>query len=344
MSAGQHTSKGAITPRLAEIAELSYPARVAHLTAVWAFSVSQPIFSLLGANPEFMVVRRATTLEVVVFAVALTFAAPIAGVAIEWLVAIVSRTAAAALHAGLVGVFFLPFALQMVKEVDVGVVFTFACATAMAALVVANYLVWRPVRLFLSVLFALPVVGLVGFVTSVPLAQESAASINVSVSSQTPVVVLVMDEFPVSSLMTANGTIDAARYPNFARLGRSAIWYPRATSVHEHTTGAVPAMLTGSIPEPGDLPTLTDHPNNLFTLLGDSHAYNAEETDTVLCPQRYCAQRRDPLPERLASLFSDAQVAYLHRVLPKSMAGSLPPIGDRWGGFRDRDGLLIAEN
>ncbi len=93
--------------------------------------------------------------------------------------------------------------------------------------------------------------------------------------------------------MTANGTIDAARYPNFARLGRSAIWYPRATSVHEHTTGAVPAMLTGARfqNQATPSPTLTDHPNNLFTLLGDSHAYNAEETDTVLCPQRYCARR-----------------------------------------------------
>ena len=221
-------------------------------------------------------------------------------------------------------------------------VFTFACATAMAALVVANYLVWRPVRLFLSVLFALPVVGLVGFVTSVPLAQESAASINVSVSSETPVVVLVMDEFPVSSLMTANGTIDAARYPNFARLGRSAIWYPRATSVHEHDRR--------SSGDANGLDSRTRRPPD---------AHGSPEQPLHAAGRQSRVQRRGngygalsaallraeaAAPERLASLFWERGVAYLHRVLPKSMAGSLPPIGDRWGGFRDRDGLLIARD
>ena len=38
----------------------SYRLRAAHLIAVWAYAVSQPIFSMLDANPEFVLVRGST--------------------------------------------------------------------------------------------------------------------------------------------------------------------------------------------------------------------------------------------------------------------------------------------
>jgi hypothetical protein len=40
-----------------------------HLVALWAFGVSQPVFALIDANPEFLVVRGATRSEVVALAV-----------------------------------------------------------------------------------------------------------------------------------------------------------------------------------------------------------------------------------------------------------------------------------
>ncbi len=45
-----------------------YRIRAVHLTAVWAYAVGQPVFSLLQANPEFLVVRGATRAEVIAFA------------------------------------------------------------------------------------------------------------------------------------------------------------------------------------------------------------------------------------------------------------------------------------
>ena len=45
--------------------------RFAHLAALWGYGVSQPVFSMLGGNPEFLVVRGSTRLDVVVFAVLL---------------------------------------------------------------------------------------------------------------------------------------------------------------------------------------------------------------------------------------------------------------------------------
>src|SRR4051812_27316224 len=43
-----------------------------------------------------------------------------------------------------------------------------------------------------------------------------------------PVVMIVFDEFPTTSLLDAHGRIDAVRYPNFARLARDANWFPQA--------------------------------------------------------------------------------------------------------------------
>ena len=46
----------------------SYPWRLAHLTALWAYAVGQPVFSMLKGNPEFLVVRGSTRTDVIVFA------------------------------------------------------------------------------------------------------------------------------------------------------------------------------------------------------------------------------------------------------------------------------------
>ena len=94
--------------------------------------------------------------------------------------------------------------------------------------------------------------------------------------------------------MTRRGEIDRVRYPNFARLAHDATWFSRATTVHDNTTAAVPAILDGRLPRDGGLPTLAHHPENLFTLLGESYGLRVTEAVTYLCPKRYCPRPRDP--------------------------------------------------
>ena len=93
--------------------------------------------------------------------------------------------------------------------------------------------------------------------------------------------------------------------------------------------------MTGHAPQAEWLPTLADHPDNLFTLLGERYAIHAEEQVTVLCPSRYCplARRQVPIADRLRGLLYDVSVGYLHGVLPRSLGTGLPPIGERWNGF-----------
>jgi hypothetical protein len=328
----------------------AYPLRALHLVAVWAYAVSQPVFSLLDANPEFLVVRGSSRTEVVLFALVLVFVPPLLALACELVVRLVSARAADLLHLAFLGAFVLPLALQLLKHLDPNRFVAILGAAALAFLAVLVYARVRAAGLFLTFSLALPLVALYSFLVGVPLAATAdVAGANVRVAGRTPVVLLVLDEFPVSSLMAPNGDIDAARYPNFARLGREGTWYRSATTVHEHTTHAVPAILDGRLPVSGELPTVRDHPENLFTLLGESYEIRSFEPVTHLCPRRYCKSGDEgSLPERLQSLFSDVRVAYLHRTLPDSLAGGLPSIDDRWGGFGgdaldhgDGDGDLI---
>ena len=85
----------------------------------------------------------------------------------------------------------------------------------------------------------------------------------------------------------------------------------------------------------GELPTLNDHPQNLFTLLGKPYAFRVIEPVTRLCPARYCPEAHVTVPflDRSRGLLYDVGVGYLYRVLPASLRVGLPPIGDRWGGF-----------
>jgi hypothetical protein len=268
-----------------------YPLRAVHLVTVWAYAVSQPIFSLLEANPEFLVVRESPRTEVVLFALVLVMVPPLLTFAGELVARLVSGRAADLLHLVFLGAFVLPLALQVLKLVDASRLAAIVGAATVALLAVLVYARVRAVGLFLTFSAALPLVGLYSFMFGIPLAStDDVAAANVKIAAETPVVVLALDEFPVTSLLAANGEIDAGRYPNFARLAREGTWYRSATTVGEQTTLAIPAILDGRLPEAGKLPTVADHPQNLFTLLAASYEVRGFEPITHLCPRRYCAR------------------------------------------------------
>ena len=112
------------------------------------------------------------------------------------------------------------------------------------------------------------------------------------------VVMLVLDEFPTDVLRRSDGAIDAARYPNFAKLAATSTWFPNHTTVFDETSWAIPAILDGRRPRPGSRPLLGDHPRNLFTLLAArGWGVTGEEVATSLCPQRLCGRPIAEKPE-----------------------------------------------
>ena len=61
-------------------------------------------------------------------------------------------------------------------------------------------------------------------------------------------------------------------------------WYKYTAAAHDYTWWAVPALLTGQLPDTSRLPTAANYPGNLFTLLDDSHELNVVEPFTRLVP------------------------------------------------------------
>ena len=315
--------------------------RGAHLLALSAFALAQPLLDILGKNAAFFAVRGSPPHEIVLFALAVTFALPAALLAAELLAGLAGRSVGEALHlvfvAGLVAVIVL-------HGLTKGDVLSGASALVVSAAagVAGAFVYWRVsvVRSFASVLALAPVLflGLFLFNSSVEklVFVHTPKVAEAAVKSRTPVVLVVFDELTTVSLMNRHERIDATRYPNFAALARDSTWYRSGTTADWLTEGNVPAILTGRTPVANKLPIYSEYPHNLFTLLGKSYRLRVMEAITHLCPRSLCKnspKSAQAVTDTTGSLASDAGVVYLHLLLPDPYVEHVPPISDTWGNF-----------
>jgi sulfatase-like protein len=312
-----------------------------HLAALSAFALAQPLFDLLSRNAEFFAVRGSARWDIVLFALWVVIVPPLALLGVVVLAGLAHARAATATQlvfvAGLVGLVCLG-AIDTWEGPDAELLAAAAAAGVVAATL---YLRARPARMLLTVLGAAPVVFVGLFLLASPVSRLVLTSAPeprlTQVPADTPVVMVVFDELATVSLLNHREQIDAVRYPSFARLAEDATWYRNATTVHEWTTDAVPAALTGMWPDVDALPLYLDHPDNLFTLLGGGYRLRVFESQTHLCPSELCDQAREPLADRVGSLVSDLSVVYGHVVLPDDLGSRLPPISNAWRNFRAAD-------
>ena len=131
-----------------------------------------------------------------------------------------------------------------------------------------------------------------------------------------PIVFVVFDEFPTSSLMNGEREIDGSRYPHFARLADDATWFRNASTISSQTHYAVPATVTGRYPvEPYAVPTRRYYPDNLFTMLSESYQMTVFGRFLQLCPANVCTYDLE-VHDTLWALTADLAVVYLHVVAP----------------------------
>ena len=264
--------------------------RGAQLLAASGFALAQPLFDILGKNAEFFAAHASTPGDIVLFALAVTFAPALVLLAVELVVGAFSRSAAFLLHLVFLGFLGTVFGVQLLKRSGLdGTTALIVGAVAIGLAVALAVWRWSAARGFLSLLGAAPLVFLAVFLFGTPVhtlvfSSSSASAATGVVRHPVPVVFLLFDELPTISLEGPDGTIDAGRFPNFARLAQSAYWFRNMTTVASSTTVAVPALLTGRFPKKGSLPVVQDHPNNLFTLLGRRYRMHVVETQTQLCP------------------------------------------------------------
>ena len=313
-----------------------------HLAVLSAFALAQPLFDLLARSPEFFVVRGSTDWDILAFAFALTLVPPGLLLALEALVGLVSDRAARVLHLVLVGTLAALVVLPpLARFGSLPSLVVLAVAAALAVAAVYAYARVAPIRAFLTVLAPAPLLFLGLFLLNSPtgklLTAEEAHAAPLEAERRPPVVMIVFDEFPTTSLMNERGEIDAVRYPNFARFAREATWFRNTTTVNANTTRAVPAILTGRYPREDSAPIYAEHPESLFTLLGDGYRLDVVEAVTLLCPEELCPRAAaEPFRERMRALASDLGVVYLHVLAPEDVRARLPSISGMWSDFRGR--------
>lgn len=329
--------------RLEGVGKLPSPTVIASIVGLGAFALGQPLLDLVGRNPEFFIARRFPAPDIVLLAIAL-LVIPLLFTVPVFLLRPISRPAAGVTHLALLA---LLGAVAMATALRAGGLGDwpwplFVGLSALVGLALAVAYGWfSVVRAGVSILGLAPVVFAVWFATATPVSGLLFSSPSelpgaVNVTNPVPVVMIVYDEFPLASLMRADGSLNAEFFPGFSRLASDGVWYRNAVSVHQQTEEAVPAILTGREVSDGTIPSTNDHPFTLFSLLSEEYDIKAVENVTELCPRFICGNVSRPVEaprRRWTSVTADLAVVYGHMVLPEGLSGDLPPIDQGWGGF-----------
>jgi hypothetical protein len=225
---------------------------------------------------------------------------------------------------GLVG----SFATQVLKEAtDFGYKRIAVAAVAIGLGAAVLHLRYAAIRSWLRITAVASVAFVLLFVFASPVSDllfpGGGSDAAAEVGRPSDVVVLVFDELPLDSLLDQDGNIDAESFPNFARLAGQSTWYRNSTTVSPHTDQAVPSILSGRWPSgPKDAPTLTNYPDNIFTLLQDTYELHAVESTTRLCEED-CTSPAEIESSGLSPLLGDAADVWWEKAEPDRMEGQI---------------------
>ncbi len=266
--------------------------RFLELFAFSGLAVAQPVLDSFGNAPEHFVFRGASSTDIVLFALVVALGPPAALFLATQLVRTLSGRVGQVAHVSVLAILGGFAGVQLgwrvfdLKSVPLAMV-----GLAIAALVTALYFRTQSFAVWARYLAVLPVVAVASFLVASPVSDlvgSGSADVGTVAFDETPpIVVLMFDELPTATLMDTDGTIDAQLFPNFARLGEVATWYRNNSTNSNNTILALPAFLTGRVPEkPGA--TLANYPENLFTMLGGTYRIRADEAPIQLCPDALC--------------------------------------------------------
>jgi len=310
-----------------------------HVYGLWGFWVAQPLYDLIGQNPTFLIAQGADTATVLGF---IAFLSVIAPTGLVLLIVVASRfgvTAGRGAYAVVLTSLFGVMTLNGLQGADwlaggarLAVALGMGALGATAALRLDGFARLLSVLSLAAVFFPLLFVVRSSIFDS---AEGATLPVSPEVASDTPVVLVVLDELPLASLLRPDGTVDADRFPHFAAFASVSSWFPEATAVSSDTSLAVPAILTGRYPREALPPGWRHQPENLFTLLREGGPIVAFEEITRLCPPSVCGTVRGHLSgaSRLRSLVLDSAVIFAHLVVPWDWRSSLPAIEGSWSGF-----------
>jgi hypothetical protein len=339
-------------PKVSLTEEMPPGTRALHLFLLVGVGVAQPLYDLLGRNPSFFVAHSATAIDLVVFAAIVSVALPVVLWSLQAFVTRLFAKLGSAVYLVVVAALFAIIAVVPVKRLFSTAgpsVVAVALAIGLAAtLAYTRFPALRSVLTLVSpgaLLFPVLLLFFSG-ASEIMQSADQAPAEPTAVTATTPVVLIVFDELPVTSLMNGDRLIDPVAFPSFAELAAHADWFRDAVTVAQNTSYAVPAILTGRYPDATRAPHVGAYPENIFTFLAGSYELRAVETFTRLCPDEINAAlvEREPLGQRLTAVVVDSSVVWLHIVLPTRLTAGLPAIDATWRDFgRESDDQLIDD-
>ena len=261
--------------------------------------IAQPTLEVLGKAPDFFLFRHAGRTDILALVLALVLIPALGMWTVELLSGLAVERLRRLVHLIMVAALLAVLALEIGKRLTPLRGAKLLVAVALGGLFSGLlYRSYPGFRLWLRYLSPAPIVFALVFLLISPVSQlvvprggggaVGAGAPGVHIAARTPVVMVLFDEFPLTSLLDSKGKIDARLYPNFAALAGRSTWYRNATAVSGYTAWAVPAMLSGRYPAKILPASAAEYPNNLFTLLGESYDVENYEVVTQLCPPKTC--------------------------------------------------------
>lgn len=266
------------------------------LLGLSALAIAEPALSVFGNSPGVFIFHNIDGyLSVLAYAIAVILIPPVAGILLWLFVRAISTSAATtALNAMAAGLVFIWAVQQLRWSLNVNSTLVLSCVAGGIALLFfiifrkshklrswCQILAFAPVLLVPNLFYQLHDYGV--FVNL----DESASATQKPSSNLPSVLFIILDEFPTVALFDKNSLIDPKAYPNISSLAGTANWYRHYSVMASQTYNSIPAILSGLNPKNAS-PTVKNFPNNLFTLLRETHNLVALESISKLCASAEC--------------------------------------------------------
>jgi len=328
--------------------EIGFFQRFLHIFLLLTATFSQPLFDVLSSSPEFFVAHRFGVVEIILLTSLLSLGFPLAVCLAEMPFYLINRNVGYFVHILVVFVLasvFVSFLSNKFFDLfDTIGLPAIALSVIAGAICTMAYVRFSGLRGFLSLYSVLSLYVPVGFLLSGNIYDAVIKSVDVqtlkiaSKNNDTPVILIVFDEFNLSGLVDENMAVDKDKFPNFHALSQTSTWYRNAVSPDISTFRTLPVIVTGkTLGEKSSPPNYRNFGFNLLSYFAATGAYNYSEAATDFCPPYLCrGESKRQFGARIQELYADLKVIVLHIQMPRSYSRKyLPRLDTGWKNFGD---------